>query len=98
MPSGVLSFDEAVTAAQIASVQAVYAAHDPSKPSWSVYQASAKAALDDSDITVMRCYENAVPLPAAWSTYRKALRAIVGALTGDATQSLPVKPSYPAGT
>jgi hypothetical protein len=65
---------------------------------WSAYQASAKSALDDSDITILRCYENAVATPAAWSTYRKALRSIVGAASGDPTQALPAKPAYAAGT
>lgn len=95
---GSFIFDPAMTSAQIASVEAVYAAHDPSKPSWSDFQSSAKAALADSDITVVRCYENAVALPSAWGTYRKALRAIVSVTSGDASQPLPVKPPYPSGT
>jgi hypothetical protein len=61
-------------------------------------QEIAKAELDASDITLMRCFENDVTLPAAWTAYRKALRAIVGTPTGDATQPMPVKPEYPAGT
>lgn len=87
-----------MTSAQIASVEAVYAAHDPSKPSWSNFQSLAKAALADSDVTVMRCYENAVALPSNWAAYRKSLRALVSATSGDASQPLPPKPSYPAGT
>jgi hypothetical protein len=78
------------TAAQIAAQQAATA--------WSSYQVSAKAALDASDITVLRCYENTVTTPAAWSTYRKALRSIVSAASGDPTQPLPVRPAYPTGT
>lgn len=65
---------------------------------WSAYQAQAKRALQESDITVLRCYENGVFVPAAWTTYRKALRTICGASGGDPTQPLPVKPAYPAGT
>ncbi|MFM0543994.1 hypothetical protein PQR29_04625 [Paraburkholderia strydomiana] len=78
------------SADQVAAQQAAIA--------WAAYQASAKAALDASDLTIMRCYENAVATPAAWATYRKALRAIVGATSGDPTQALPMKPAYPAGT
>lgn len=80
----------APTAAQITAQQAVAA--------WSSYQAQAKVALDASDITILRCYENTVAVPAAWATYRKALRTIVGATSGDPTQPLPAKPAYPAGT
>jgi hypothetical protein len=88
--SGALVAPVPPTAAQIAAQQSAAA--------WSVYQASAKAALDASDITILRCYENAVVAPAAWATYRKALRAVVSAASGDATQPLPVAPQYPAGT
>jgi hypothetical protein len=65
---------------------------------WAVYQVGAQVALTDSDTTILRCYENSVTVPAVWATYRKALRAIIGATTGDATQPLPVRPAYPAGT
>jgi hypothetical protein len=79
-----------LTAAQIASEQAAQA--------WAAYQVSAKSCLDASDITILRCYENGVLVPAAWATYRKALRATVAAASGDATQALPTRPPYPAGT
>ena len=65
---------------------------------WGVYQAGAQVLLDKSDITVMRCFEAAIALPAAWVTYRKALRAIVGATSGNPTAVLPATPEYPAGT
>jgi hypothetical protein len=65
---------------------------------WSSYQMSAQSALAESDRTILRCYENTVAVPATWATYRKALRAIVSAASGDATQPLPTKPQYPAGT
>lgn len=66
---------------------------------WTTYQAQAKAALDASDMTVLRCVENAIAVPTEWATYRASLRAIVGATTvGDPTQPLPTKPAYPAGT
>ncbi|WP_454844933.1 hypothetical protein [Ralstonia thomasii] len=88
--SGALVAPPAPTAAQLAG-QATAAA-------WSAFQVKAQAALDKSDITILRCTENAVAVPAAWATYRKALRAIVGASSGDATQPLPTQPAYPAGT
>lgn len=65
---------------------------------WAAYQGNALAALADSDITVLRCYENAVSVPTAWTAYRAALRIIVSSATGDATAPFPVRPSYPAGT
>lgn len=57
---------------------------------------SAQDALDRSDITVLRCHENAVAVPAAWQTYRTELRAIVSG-TSPATE-LPARPEYPEGT
>lgn len=66
---------------------------------WRAYRAQAKAALDASDVTVLRCVEKAIAVPTEWATYRASLRAIVGATTvGDPTQPLPTKPAYPAGT
>lgn len=65
---------------------------------WATYQASAQLALDKSDRTVLRCIENGVTVPATWATYRKDLRAIISAASGDPTQSLPTQPSYPTGT
>jgi hypothetical protein len=74
----------------------------PSAPAaqvlWSQYQSKAQYALAESDVTVLRCYENTVAVPAAWGAYRKALRAIIGAASGDPTQPLPTRPAYPAGT
>lgn len=57
----------------------------------------ALSALDSSDRVVLRCYENAVPLPAAWVTYRKALRAIANG-SDTVSTALPTQPAYPAGT
>ena len=79
-----------LTAEQIATEKAENA--------WALLQGQAKAALDQADITILRCYENNVAVPAGWATYRKDLRAIISARTGDATQPLPEKPAYPVGT
>ena len=65
---------------------------------WAFYQTHALATLSESDRTVIRCYENSVPVPTEWTSYRKALRAIVAAKTGDPMKPLPVKPPYPDGT
>jgi hypothetical protein len=65
---------------------------------WLAYQQQARAALLASDTTMHRCVENQVAVPAAWATYRKALRAIISAPTGDPTLPPPTRPAYPAGT
>jgi hypothetical protein len=88
---GSLTFSETLTAEQISAIGAVYAAHDPSKPD---HSGAAQAALDKSDVTILRCAENGVAVPAAWAIYRAALRASVGG----APNSLPAQPAYPQGT
>lgn len=62
---------------------------------WVAYQAIAQAALDASDITFARALEDGKTWPQTWKDYRTALRAIVSAPSGDATQPLPVRPAYP---
>jgi len=73
---------------------------------WSAYQSSALAKLSDADVTMARVVE-AVSLGltsftasdvVAFVNYRRALRAIVSATSGDPTQALPTKPAYPSGT
>ncbi|MFM0405216.1 hypothetical protein [Paraburkholderia dipogonis] len=88
--SGALVAPVPLTAAQIAAQQAA--------ADWAARQELAKAELDASDVTLIRCFENGIPLPPAWAEYRKALRAIVGVASGDATQPVPVRPDYPTGT
>lgn len=65
---------------------------------WAAHQGTARAALDASDVTVLRCLENAVAVPTEWIAYRKALRGIVSSSGGDAAQPLPIRPAYPGGT
>jgi hypothetical protein len=66
---------------------------------WLAYQNQAKAALDASDVTILRCVEKLIVVPTEWATYRASLRTIVGATSvGDPTQLLPTRPAYPSGT
>ena len=65
---------------------------------WEVYKQQAQSLIDKSDVTLIRCVENGVAVPATWADYRKALRAIISASTGDTTKPLPTRPSFPAGT
>jgi len=57
-------------------------------------KAQAQAALTKSDVTMIRCVENQITVPAEWAAYRHALRAIISTSTG----TIPASPSYPAGT
>lgn len=77
----------------------------PQPQTWTSYQATAMAALNDSDTTMLRIAEG-VTLGlttwtaadvVAWADYRRALRVIAGAASGTAGM-LPAKPPYPAGT
>ena len=73
-------------------------AADLAAAAWVQYQSQAKAALDLSDTTLLRCYESGVTLPPEWATYRKALRAILTAPVNTTIPALPTKPAYPQGT
>lgn len=74
----------------------------PSPPTvpqrWAALQVCAQAALDESDITVIRCAEAGVPVPQDWRDYRAALRQIVSSAVGDPDPGLPERPAYPPGT
>jgi hypothetical protein len=71
----------------------------PSAPvlSWTQYRLLAQQALHKSDVTVLRCVESGVSVPAAWKAYREALRAIVAAPNGT-VETLPPAPAFPKGT
>jgi hypothetical protein len=73
------------------------------QPAAKVFAASAQAALDASDTTMLRVTE-AVALGlttmsaddvVAWVNYRRALRALLKSTT---IASLPARPAYPVGT
>lgn len=57
---------------------------------------ASQVALDAADITMIRCVENSVSVPASWATYRKALRAILNGSDNTST-TLPIRPAYPDG-
>lgn len=61
-------------------------------------QGEARSALIESDITVIRCAEAGVSVPAAWRDYRAALRAIVSAQSVSEGTQLPPRPEYPPNT
>lgn len=62
------------------------------------YKQQALAAFPASDITVLRCVEHGIAVPAEWVAYRAALRAIISAPVGTVVTALPAKPSYPPGS
>jgi hypothetical protein len=97
---GNITYGTALTADQTAAIEAVYAAHDPTKADNS---GPAEALLAKAD-TVMHRIVEAVALGqnswtnadvVAWVNYRRALRAIISGAIGN---SLPTQPPYPQGT
>ncbi len=70
----------------------------PAPELWLQYQARARDALTASDVSVLRCVEAGVAVPPPWIAYRKALRGIISASTGDPLSDLPIQPEYPEGT
>lgn len=74
------------------------AANRPSADPVVVLRSLAMSALSESDITVIRCAEAGVQVPAAWRDYRSALRAIVSAQSVSESTQLPPRPEYPPNT
>lgn len=68
----------------------------PAPRQWSDQVAQARALLQASDVTILRCFEASIAVPPSWVAYRAALRAIVSAPTGDPSAALPVRPAFPA--
>jgi hypothetical protein len=62
------------------------------------FKQQALAAFPSADVTVLRCVEHGIAVPAEWVAYRAALRTIISAPRGTVVTGLPVKPAYPAGT
>ena len=79
-----------------AELKAVFAEQYPAGWPGIVIAEQAQAALDKSDITIIRCVEHSVAIPSDWVDYRAALRAIVASPAG--TTTLPARPSFPSGS
>ena len=64
------------------------------------YKAQVQALLTKSDLTVMRCYEAGIALPANWVAARKSWRVVVSSAIDsiDPMQPLAAVPPYPEGT
>jgi hypothetical protein len=56
--------------------------------------AQAQDLLQKSDITVLRCFESGVPVPAAWRTWRASLRSVAASGSG----VIEAAPAFPSGT
>lgn len=74
---------------------------DPPGPTpaelWAARRKEAQTSLEQSDITVLRCYESGLPVPKEWVAYRKSLRSIVGAEIGDLSEPFPQQPERQEG-
>jgi hypothetical protein len=57
-------------------------------------KSDALEALKKSDVTVLRCLEHGVQIPAAWVEYRTELRQVAN---GELA-TMPTQPDFPAGT
>lgn len=80
------------TPPSVAQLSASFQNYQP--PIWQADIAKTRAALAQSDLVVLRCYEAAIPVPKEWVDYRKALRICL-----QQGASLPTAPiSYPADT
>lgn len=60
-----------------------------------VFKSQVLGALNNSDSVALRCIKAGVPFPKEWQDYVKNLRALLNATV---PLTLPVQPSYPAGT
>ena len=69
-----------------------------SQPTWENYQIKAQELLDKSDLVAIRCLKAGIAFPADWQSYVSELRGIIDSNSGDATISLPIKPTYPMGS
>lgn len=91
---GEVTFKHEATASEL---KAAFPNFSPIDIDWQKYQGEAQVALNKSDVTLLRCVENGVAVPAEWAAYRNALRAIIRSEQGDHTSPLPTRPDYPQG-
>lgn len=89
LPGGVLRISDAEAAILVSNAQ---------QRMRTPVRVEARAMLDESDITVIRCAEAGVPVPQPWRDYRAALRAIVSAQSVSESTQLPPRPDYPPNT
>jgi hypothetical protein len=94
-----------VTPAPAQTDAQIKAASDAAK--WAAYQAKARAALTDSDTSMLRIYEAVIlgdttmeaPDVVAFVKWRQELRAILStAQPEEIPDALPAMPAYPVGT
>lgn len=64
---------------------------------WGSVQASAVAALAETDEVFVRCGQTGTPYPTEWAAYAAELLVITKTELGDANTALPVRPERPAG-
>lgn len=65
---------------------------------WNVYKLGAYQRLRLSDSVAWRCFKAGQAFPQDWMTFTEALRTIVRASTGDASQPYPTQPDFPSNT
>lgn len=81
-----LSFDQGVTCAEVIE------RFNANPPAGGEFLANyAKFLLSKSDVTLLRCVERSIPIPASWQKYRDSLRRVAVAKSG----AVPVTPAYP---
>ncbi len=66
----------------------------PAVKAVSAVAAQALALMQKSDVTVLRCIEHGVAVPAEWIAFRASLRACVAGTLS----VLPTAPAFPPGT
>lgn len=67
----------------------------PPEITWEDRRRDASFLLMSTDRIIVRMYEESMNIPPEWVEWRRALRGIVAAETGDATAGLPEQPKEP---
>lgn len=91
------SWQKGMTELTAAQVQAIQNPPPTAAQLHAALVASAKVALDATDLVAIRCLKAGMVFPMAWQTYVAELRAIVSG-TDTTSTALPTQPAYPAGT